>query len=44
MTFNLPADVIQMRNGEPVKGVAICPTSILGLVGEIAAFDIESNL
>jgi hypothetical protein len=44
-TFNLPNFPVRYRSsGQPIGGVAICPYARLGLVGELAPFDIDQNL
>lgn len=44
-TFQLPMQYLEMNSGgEPIRGIAVCPTSKLGLAGELSPFNAASNL
>jgi hypothetical protein len=44
-TFGIPSRPIEYSNaGEPSRGLAICPSAKLGVVGEALPFAIDSNI
>jgi hypothetical protein len=42
-TFNLPKEDVQYRSGSPIRGLAMCPSSRLGLpVSAVVPFDTDN--
>jgi hypothetical protein len=44
-TFNLPSLPLEMKGDEPVRGMAICPNTQLGMpAGTLMPFSVDSNI
>jgi hypothetical protein len=42
--FRLPLYPLEMRGGDPVRGIAICPSAQFGMTADLMAFNLDSNL